>query len=343
MIYYIIVLFAFYFILKSKYNREVKKSLIYTFIFSIFLICIVINPKNTLEYILSGSYLFFLKVFPSVFPFVIISNIIIYFNGIKIYSKLLGKVLCKPIGLPLNCSLVVIISFLCGYPLGAKYASYLYNNGEIEFYTFKKLVNVASNPSLFFVVGAIGFSMLGDVKLGYILILSCYLSCIAMGFIIKSPKLEKNLSFKSEWNKNQDLGSALKEGVNNGLTTSFIIFSFVVLFSLITGMIANSNLFAIIINYLYKFFKIPKEISSSLMLGMIEVTNGCNSLSLTKLNIVTKTIISSFLLSFGGLSITSQVYSFIGEYKIPLNYYFKNKFTQGIISSLITAILLIIS
>lgn len=81
-----------------------------------------------------------------------------------------------------------MVSFLCGYPLGAKYAADLYENDIISFSTFERLVNIASNPGPLFIIGAVGTSMLKNKYLGYILLISCYLSCIAMGIILPNKK-----------------------------------------------------------------------------------------------------------------------------------------------------------
>ena len=87
-------------LLNIKYNN----------IFSIFLTLTVIyfllNPKLCINASLNGAKLFFSSVFPTMFPFMVICNLIIALDGIKMYSKVLGPLICKPLNLNYQFSLI---------------------------------------------------------------------------------------------------------------------------------------------------------------------------------------------------------------------------------------------
>ena len=115
-----------------KMSGKFTLSLFITLSCTLVLYMIIQNPKLCIDSALNGAKLFFNSVFPSLFPFLVIVNIIIAFNGIFIYSKFLGPLLCRPLKLPSCCSIVLIVSLLCGYPLGAKYTVQLYEKGLID-------------------------------------------------------------------------------------------------------------------------------------------------------------------------------------------------------------------
>lgn len=297
-----------------------------------------------MESALIGTKLFFRSVFPSLFPFLVICNIIICCGGINIYSKLLGNLICKPFKLPKQCSIVLIVSMLCGYPLGAKYSCKLYEENIIDIQTYEKLLNIASNASPLFIIGAVGTSMLGNVKLGYLILLSNYISCILMGFILsihtnKPTKIvysRKNAAKEKEYDEN--IGKIAQISIEDSIKTSLIVCGFVTIFSVITHTFKNSILLNVILSKFIQTSTVKKIVESSL-LGLLEMTNGCSMISTISIDLSLKLVIISFLISFSGLSIIMQVYSFTYKHSISIMKYISRKFVQGILCSITTIIL----
>lgn len=333
-----LIIFLFYKLLKN-----VTLSVLGTVICTLFIFQIIISPKLCIDSALSGAKLFFTAVFPSLFPFQVIVNMIMGFNGIKIYSKLLGNILCKPLRLPKQCSIVLVVSTLCGYPLGAKYTCELYKKGMIDLPTAQRLLSIATNASPLFVIGAIGTSMLGNSKLGYLLLISNLISCFLMGILIpantNSLLLEKSTE---EFKDNSNLGKIFKESIDDAVKTSLMIMGCIVIFSVITNIVKSNALFNIAISKL-SYSSLHKEILSSSILGLLEMTNGCHMISSVPAEIWLKLTLISFMISFSGLSIISQVYSLTYKYPLSIKKYVSLKFLQGILCSGVTLILYKIS
>ena len=75
--------------------------------------------------------------------------------------------------------------------------------------------------------------------------------------------------------------------------------------------------------------------------GLIELTNGINVVSQIKIKALSQsTILVSFLLGFGGISVMLQVYSIISKYKLSLKPYIIGKVLQAIFAALYTFIFL---
>lgn len=305
------------------------------------ILIIIMDPKTCITSAISGASLFFFKVFPSLFPFLVLSGIIIGYDGINIYSKILGTVLCRPLKLPSDCSFVLIVSALCGYPLGAKYTCELYDNKMISLKTAERLLNIASNPSPLFVIGAVGTSMLGSSKYGYLLLISTYLSCYIMGLILPSDKSYIHASkFMRSNHKAVNFGSILKSSIDNSASTCISICGFVTIFSVINSILKSSTLLNTALSKLSYILHAPFSALQGTLLGFIEMTNGCNEISSSLIDIRIKFIIISFLLSFSGISVIMQVYSFTYKYDFCFKKYISLKILQGSICSSLSLLLL---
>ena len=280
-----------------------------------------------------------MAILPTVLPFSVICNLLISYDGISLYSKFLGPLLCRPLGLSKSCSLPLTASFLCGYPLGAKYCTDLYNLKYIEKNEYASLLNIATNCSPLFILGPVATSLLGNINLGYLLLIANYLSPLIIGFIIKRKGPYISYKIKETHVNNKNFGELFKEALEKAINTTISIGGFIVIFSIIIGIIKNNIGIHFFLNSLEGFISLPKDSLFGFLLGSIEITNGCNLIATSTFNFSIKLSIISFLCSFSGLCIIAQVSSFISKDKISMLRYSFLKFIQGIISFLITFII----
>ena len=322
-------------------TKGFSKNFIFTLICTILIFNIVLNPKVCIDSALEGAQLFFNSVFVSLFPFLVLINIMLYYDGVNIYSKLLGGILCKPLKLPKECSVVILISILCGYPLGAKYACELYEKRIISYNTCERLISIASNPSPLFILGAIGTSMLKDPSLGLILLISSYLSCIIMSFLLPYYENSNNSIslYRNITKENTTIGDILKNSIDNALKTSISIGGFIIFFSVVTAIIKNNILFDIVFKSISSLTGMDLVLLESFFLGLLEMTNGTHLISELNIDILYKLSIMSFLIAFSGISIISQTYSITYKYNFPISLYVKRKVLQGIVCILLTLII----
>lgn len=326
--------------------RKSSKNLLLTAVFSLLIIYIILNPQNCISFTINGAKLFFYSVFPSLFPFLVIVNLIFSFGGIEIYSKFLGKILCTPLRLPKECSVVILASLFCGYPLGSRYACELYERKIIDKPTLERLLNIATNGSPLFIIGTVGTAMLHSTFLGYILLISNALSCIVMGLILPTKKTSKYISYSNssvaatQIKENINFGVAIKNALEDATKTCLSIGSFVVIFSVIINIIKSSEIYHTALISLCNSGIFNYDLLDGIVLGLIEITNGCNIVATSSLTLNIKILICSFLIGFSGLSITFQVYSFVYKYKVSMKKYLSLKLVQGLICTLITLLFL---
>ena len=319
---------------------NIKTNYIVCFFITILIILFVKDIDSSIIAATNGAKLWFKAMVPTVFPFTVICNLLIAYEGIDLYSKFLGPLLCKPLKLSKNCSFPLVASFLCGYPLGAKYSTDIYELGLIDRKEYLRLLNIASNAGPLFLIGSVASALLGNITFGYILLIGNYLSIVIIGIITrKASKNINSTSLKLPKKNKTNIGDALKTSVENGISTTLSIGGFIILFSVIISIIKNSTYISTIFYNLEVLLSIPKDSLYACFLGCIEITNGCNLIATSSLSIPLKLSIISFLCSFSGFSIIAQVSSFIGKQEVPLLKYSFFKLLQGIISFFITFLL----
>ncbi|MGG5462349.1 sporulation integral membrane protein YlbJ [Clostridium sp. B9] len=318
---------------------NIKSNVIFSVLLTLTVVYFIVNPRLSMEASLSGAKLFFNSILPTMFPFMVICNMIINLDGIKLYSKILGPLLCKPLGLSNSCSFALVASFLCGYPLGAKYSTDLYKKGVISEEEFSRLLNIASNIGPLFLIGAVGTSMLDNSTLGYLLLIPSYLSTIIIGILTKNKKRGQHFPLPNKEttnsSKHQNIGEVIKKSIEDATFNILVLCGYVIIFSVIISMIKTLFISTGTLSNLCQLLNIPEDILSGVFLGSIEVTNGCNIISSSNIPLVFKLCLLAFLSSFGGLSIIAQTASFFYKENVSMTKYFLYKVLQGIVAFVI--------
>ncbi|ATD54931.1 sporulation integral membrane protein YlbJ [Clostridium chauvoei] len=316
---------------------NIKKNYIVCFCTTILIILFILNLQDCMDAALMGCSLVVKAIVPTIFPFTVICNILISYDGIGLYSKVMGPLFCKPLGLSKACSFPLAASFLCGYPLGAKYCSEIYEMGYIKEKEYLRVLNIATNAGPIFLIGSVGAAMLSSPKYGYILLIANYLSIIIVGFLTK--RKNENCQFDRAIAPNfktKNFGTALKQAIESGINTTLTVGAFVIMFSVFISIIKNNAQISIVLHSLEDLLKLPTDSLYGLFLGSIEFTNGCKLISTSTLSINLKLSMISFICSFSSLSVIAQVSSVVSKYNPPMKKYIFWKFIQGVLSFFIT-------
>ena len=319
---------------------KLSKNQIITIFITLFIILFIINLNTCMQSTFTGLNLVIKAILPTIFPFSVICNLIIHYDGISFYSNILGPIICKPLKLSNCSSFPIVASLLCGYPLGCKYCCDLYELGCISKEEYLRLLNIASNASPIFLIGSVGAAMLGNIKYGFILLLGNYLAPLIIGFFTKKNTHEFNNSneYPLKIDGSYNFGIIIKTSIENAINTTLQVGAFVIIFSIIIGIIKNNSLINIIFNNVEKLLSLSPNSLYGIFLGSIEYTNGCKILTSISSSIIFKLSAISFICSFSGLSIIGQISSFTGKFNVSLKKYSFIKFIQGIISFIITFI-----
>lgn len=277
---------------------KIIKSLILT----LFLIVFVLNLDIVINSTLSASHLFITKVFVSIFPFIILSDILYYFNYDLFLKKIFGNIISKLFNVSKNASIIYILSILTSHPGNAIYIKGMLDNKTIDEEDATKILRATYFPSIAFVIGSIGIGIYHDIKIGIILYLITFLNNILIGVFLRGKKKCNDIEYVKQ-NK-LTLQETLSNSISKGINTSYII-------------LGNIIIFTILVNLLNHYLNINSTVLA-IISGMLEMTNGIFMIGNLNINLTYKVILTSFILNFSGLSIIFQTSSILSKYKINI-------------------------
>ncbi len=313
--------FTFYF----KYKKLVFNILIFALIFFLLL-----NSNILVSSITNSIDIFIHKLIPALFPYLLITELLMRSNKIYDLSYGMSSVLSKLFRIPTHTTATVIIGFLLGYPNAAKCILKMYNDKKIDKKLATKLVSFTSNANPSYIIATIGIGMFKSIEIGIILAICHILSSMIIGMFL-TPSYNNNIiqqtnANSNSFNKISSPFELLSTSILGSLKTLAYIFAYTVIFSLIPTIVLGG-------------LNIPNVIKP-LTIGIFEISNGINSVQLLNISLNNKIVLTSFILSFSSLMILVQIFTFASKANVSFKSLLKYKLLQGCISSFITFIIL---
>lgn len=275
---------------------------------------ILSHPAQCLSFALNGLNLWFQKMIPALFPFMVLSGIMIRMNLTDAFVKLLSPVLKPLFCLSNSCIYIIFMGFLCGFPMGAHVTAQLYmrkqiskkeaelllafcnNIGPVYFISFALPV-IGISKKLFPVIGMYGLPLL----YGLILRHTVYAKDIPKRrYSPITPELTTSVNFLA----------ALDESVTSALSGIARLGGYMIFFNLLN-----------IIPAIY----LPEAIRAYGSC-FLEITGGLQILQNAS------PIYALCILPFGGLSCLAQTYSMIKESNLSLGNYLFHKILLTVFS-----------
>ena len=140
----------------------------------------------------------------------------------------------------------------------------------------------------------------------------------------KNKSINTIRTIKTVKNNKNNFIVVLKKSILDISNNLLIILGIITFFIMISTILNN----ILRLNTNYKF-----------IYGLLEMTQGLKYLAISNISFNLKIIISTFLISFGGISIHMQVFSIIQNKKIRYIPYLVSRIIHGILSSFIIIIM----
>ncbi len=298
---------------------RVKKIFILTLVFAAILMLIINTEKVTCAAISSLKLCAF-SVIPSLFPFFVLSQILVNTGLIALVGKFLEPISKKLFKVSGKGAVVFVIGILCGYPTGAKVTADLCEQGKISINEGSRLLAFCNNSGPLFVIGAVGYGMIGNKNTGILLyiihVISAIITGILLSFFAKEDKNEKNDEYVV-----LNIGNAIAESVEGAVRAVLNVCGYVVFFGCI--------------------YEIIKEIVPNLFINaLLEVTTGAKTIICADLIKEDMLTLLSGVIGFGGICVLLQVQGAVKKTDLLMRTYFFGKVVQMAISMMITRIIL---
>ena len=278
---------------------------------------LLLHPSEALLAARDGLTLWLNVMIPVLLPFLIITGILLKTGNIpkllKPFSSL-GKILfgLSPAGI-----YVLILGFLCGYPMGAKLSHDLYINRQLSRREAEYLLSFSCNASPAFIISYLAGNCLDNrIHPGriFVLLLAADLICMLFfRFMIYHGRTVNPIEpagRKKEASGYDSTGVILDVSIMNGFETITRLGGYILLFSLSCACIS----------YYWPF----SSLTEILFTASIELTTGLHRIALASLPWNIQYYASMMLTAFGGFCIMAQTRSVL-ENRLSLLPYITSK------------------
>ncbi len=316
----------------AKQKRKARLPRVSECLFGCFvLFCLFLILKNSevaISYITAGLRLCAATVIPSLFPFMVLSELLVSSGFVSRLPRRLLTPLRHLLGLPDVGCCAVLLGMLCGFPVGAKCAVTAYTSGQLTKAQAERVILCSSGPSSAFLISAVGVSLWENRRFGTILYITVLLVSLLCGIAsnllcgkeeaIPSPKKSVKIP----------LARLFTDAVASSAQSMLLICAYVVFFSALTGT------FRICIHAL----SLPQSASASLTC-LLELSSGVSQACALP-NVLLGASLTAFAAGWSGISVHCQMLSVCEGKGLSLRPYLLAKLVQGILCAAVFGILL---
>lgn len=268
------------------------------------------------------------NLIPSMFPFFVISDILISYHITNYIPKTIKKTLTKLFRVSEPVLTVFFLSCLSGFPSNARNTRMLYDNKTISKEEASQVLIFTHFSNPLFILSTIAVFFLHNEKYGYIILISHYLGNIILALTTRFMRKSYNTNYTLTQKKSQNFSTTLLKAIHSSIDTLLLILGTLTCFLILSSLIIKHLLIS--------------SYNSTLIKGILEITMGLKSLSLLNLSDCYKVIIATMFISFGGLSVHLQVLSQLVDTDISYHPFFIARIFHSLISGAICYLLFIL-
>ena len=299
---------------------------------------LVIFPKDSVDAAAVGVRLCFNVIVPSLFPFFVLSTLIVQLGIARYFGRLLEPVMRPLFNVGGACSTAFVLGFIGGYPVGAKTVIALYENGNCTKVEAERLLSFCNNSGPAFIFGVVGAGIFSSSAVGILLYLAHTLASILVGIVFRFWGRSEEKRGRSQLREAQPkrFTIAFTDSVKSSFQTTLNICGFVIFFTVVIRLLILSGILPLLaagIGAIFAPFGFDKAWAERLLTGIIELTSGVSSLAGASGEFTRSMALAAFMLGWAGLSIHCQVLSFIGDSGLSVRTYIYGKTLQGSISA----------
>lgn len=226
-------------------------------------------------------------VLPSLFPFFVLSSLLVQSDVPRLLSRAMAGVMYPLFGVSGAGASALILGLLGGYPVGARTVAELYGRGEIGQEESEHLLAFCNNSGPGFFLGVCGTAVFSSARAGMYLYLIHVGAALVTGVLLRRDLGLPRRKAVSRQRAPFDLAAAVQGSFAAvGSVSAFVIF-FMVLLRLLSLVPALAAL---------------PPLPRAALFGFVEMTNGVNALPATRAGFV----LCAAIMNWGGLSVQAQ-------------------------------------
>lgn len=294
--------------------------------FTGFFILLLSTPSLSLSLAANALLLWYQNVLPVLFPFMVISGMLIKTGAVRILSALLHPFLGPLFHISDNAPFSVLSGFLCGYPMGAKTIADLLEEGYITPEEGAYLLSFCNQTSPGFLIGFALMQHVKDARLVLPGIVCFFVSPILTSLLYRKYHLTSAANLSDQLpiasvpkGPSSSLFTMLDQTLHASIEAIVKVGGYMILFSLLTGW---ANL-----------LPLPRIVKLCL-LPLFEVTRGVQILSSAHLPLSYLFPAILGVVSFGGFCAAAQTNALVQRFHLPMKPYIIEKLVTASVTSL---------
>ncbi|WP_342562878.1 sporulation integral membrane protein YlbJ [Paenibacillus sp. FSL R7-0345] len=334
------------------------------------MVLMLMYPSGTLAAALRGLSIWWDVLFPSLFPFFVISEMLLGFGVVHLFGALLDPLMRPLFNIPGSGGFVAAMGYVSGYPVGAKLTAKLREQQLVSRAEGERLVAFTTSSDPIFLLGAVSVGFFHDASLGLVLALAHYGSGLIVGLLMsfhgrgdKYPepptavhdraepqqqrgRLRLALSSMAEARRRdgRSFGELLKSAIQSSLQLIIVVGGLVVFFNVLMELLTRAGIMSVLFSVLGGVLSLagfPAQLSAALASGFFEVTIGARSAgeAAASIPLQFKAATAAFILSWGGLSVHAQVASILNGTGLRYLPFLAARLVHGLLSAILLLVI----
>lgn len=297
-----------------------------------FLSGLILQPSAAMTAAGDGLILCAVILIPSLFPFFVLSRLLVASGAVSQVSRVLDRVMQPLFRLPGSAAFPLLMGFFSGFPVGARITGDLLEQGELTAEEAKRLVCFCNQPSPLFLIGTIGAGCFGDRRIGYLLFAAQTAAALICGFLLRFfAKGEKKSSTLRKKTQHTPMLQAIPSAIHESVNLMLAVCGYVILFRVLLAILQSFGFLQGAASFFSLF--LPETVAEGFVSGLLEVTTGAALVSAAPAALSLRLGVIGFLLGFSGICVYLQISGTASQKGVPTGFLAGAKLLQGMLTA----------
>lgn len=295
--------------------------------FALFCLLLILrSPDVAIDYMTAGLRLCARTVIPSLFPFLVLSELIVSGGVGRLLLRPIARPLSRLFRLPSDGCCAMLLGLFCGFPVGARAAVNALDRGELSREEAECVICASTVPSSAFLLNAVGVSLHGSRPFGRALLAVTLASALLIGLLFArlprgSTAARQPVSPFPPTHAVKSGAQFFTDAIRQALTGMLTVSAYVVFFSAFCGTLT----------VLGNRLGLPETVRAA-GFCLFELSGGVSAASAVTPP-VASACLTAFAVGWSGLSVHCQVLSVCDGRGLRMRRYFLAKLLQGVLTA----------
>ncbi|WP_310551649.1 sporulation integral membrane protein YlbJ [Paenibacillus glufosinatiresistens] len=336
-------------------------------------------PGASLASALRGVAVWWEVLFPSLFPFFVMSELMLGLGVVHLFGALLDPLMRPLFRIPGSGGFAAAMGYVSGYPVGARLTAKLREQGLVTREEGERLVAFTTSSDPIFLLGAVSVGFFRDASLGVLLAAAHYGGGLLIGLLMRfhgrrdrasrTPaagprraepahsaggseqsaagsrgRLRQALAAMREarLKDGRSFGELLSGAVASSLQLIMVVGGLVVFFNVLMTLMDLAGILKLLVGAagsLLHLLGFPSGLAEAVTGGVFEVTLGTRLAGEAQAALPYRAAAAAFVLSWGGLSVHAQVASILSGSGLRYLPFLAARFAHGLLAASLALLL----